>query len=342
MNQANYRVIDANCNRAREALRVLEDYARFTLNHAGLSGQLKALRHGFQSATADLQRRAVASRDTGHDVGTGIKAETERQRESLSAVVTAAGKRLGEALRTIEEYAKVETDVAPAIESLRYRFYDIEKQVLATLTPGRDRVARVRLCVLITESLCRRPWLETARLAIEGGAEMIQLREKTLDAGELLNRARALAALCRSLDAVFIVNDRPDVALLSGADGVHVGQSDLPVTGVRQIMGPDAVIGVSTHAIDQASRAVTDGADYIGVGPVFPSQTKPQNRLAGLAYARAVASEIRLPALAISGITGQNIASLLETGLRGIAVSSAIIAAPDPRAAAREIRGRLS
>lgn len=320
---------------------MLEDYARLTLNHAGLSAQLKSIRHGFQAATADLQRVAVASRDTAHDVGTGIKTETERQRESLASVVTAAGKRLGEALRTIEEYAKTGATIAPQIEALRYRFYDVEKQILATLTPGRERVARVRLCVLITESLCQRPWLETARLALEGGADMIQLREKSLDAGELLDRAKPLAALCRTFGAIFIVNDRPDIALLSGADGVHVGQTDLPANGVRQIIGPDLILGVSTHVIEQARTAVTDGADYIGVGPVFPSSTKPQDTLAGLAYARVVSGEIRLPALAISGITPQNVASLLETGLRSVAVSSTVIAAEDPKKAAQELRGRL-
>jgi thiamine-phosphate pyrophosphorylase len=383
------RTLDANCNRAREALRVLEDYARFTLNHADLSARLKSLRHDFQAATETLQSRAISARDTAGDVGVAITTESEQKRESMAAVVTAAGKRLGEALRTIEEYAKVGSGEALArsqagdgasaasdrgasrsnpspyplpsgagdslasaravtgvacssvIESLRYRFYDIEKQLLLTLSPGRERMARVRLCVLITEALCRQPWLDVVAAAIAGGADCIQLREKDLDGAELLDRAGQVAYLCRTHGVVSIINDRPDIALLAGADGVHLGQGDLPAVAVRQLLGPDKIIGVSTHEIAHAQQAVLDGADYIGVGPIFPSTTKKKDLLAGVSYAGVIAREIRLPAMAISGIAAQNVAAVLETGLTAVAVSSAVIGTDDPQAAARAIRTAL-
>jgi thiamine-phosphate pyrophosphorylase len=345
------RICDANCNRAREAFRVLEDYARFSLNSSSISESLKQLRHDFQRATESLQARAVAFRDTAHDVGTGIKTETEQSRKSLASVVTAAGKRLSEALRTIEEYSKVsgaqEADFPPQggrarqIESIRYRFYDVEKQILATLTPGRDRMRAVGLYVLITESLCKRPWQEVARLAIEGGADCLQLREKSLSSRELLSRARELVAICRTGGAVSIINDRPDIALLAGADGVHVGQDDTCATDVRKILGPDRIVGVSTHHIHQARQALLDGADYIGVGPIFPSTTKPQPHLPGLAYAAEVNAELSMPAIAISGINAENLPRLLETGINAVAVSSSVLSADDPKEAAFGLKQQI-
>ncbi|HEY0009291.1 MAG TPA: thiamine phosphate synthase [Tepidisphaeraceae bacterium] len=371
------RIIDVNCNRVREALRVLEDYCRLTLGHAGLSAALKQLRHDFQTATDNLQRHALASRDCAGDVGTAITTENESKRESLSAVVTAAGKRLSEALRTIEEYAKVSDSAtvkceigagaagaqrpggsprsgapAPAwtqkvgiesrvIESLRYRFYDLEKQVLATLTPGRAQMAGVRLYVLVTESLCKRPWLETVEAAIVGGADCVQLREKGLEGRELLQRARQLVALCRRHNVISIINDRPDIAIFSGADGVHVGQCDLPATAVRQLLGPDKIVGVSTHHLDHARQAVIDGADYIGVGPIFPSLTKPRDFLPGLTYGASAAAEMPIPCVAISGIALHNVQALKAAGLSAAAVSSAVISADDPEAAARALKAAL-
>jgi thiamine-phosphate pyrophosphorylase len=135
---------------------------------------------------------------------------------------------------------------------------------------------------------------------------------------------------------------RPDLAALAHADGVHVGQGDLPVKAARTIVGPDALIGVSTHWIEQARRAVLDGANYIGVGPTFPSGTKQFDQFPGLELLRAVASEIRLPAFAIGGVGPDNLAAVLETGVGRIAVSSAVLGALDPAGAAALITQQLT
>jgi len=335
------RICDANCNRAREAFRVLEDYVRFSLNNADLSESLKTLRHDFQTATQTLQRNAVAHRDTAHDVGTGITTESEQKRESLGAVVTAASKRLGEALRTIEEYTKTTGGASAQVQSIRYRYYDVEKRLLLTLTPGRDKMRGVRLCVLVTEALCKHPWLDVARLAIEGGADCLQLREKHFDGAELLKRAHQFAALCRQHNVISIINDRVDIAVLSHADGVHVGQTDIPATEVRKLIGPDRILGVSTQRIEQARQAVLDGADYIGVGPIFTSTTKPKDALSGLDYARQIPREIAISAIAISGINSENLSQLLETGLESVAVSASVISSGDPKLATKELKARL-
>ena len=332
------RILDANANRAREALRTVEDYARFSLDDPALCGALKALRHGLAAAMAGVAADAMLHRDTAGDVGTSIKTPDELIRPSAADVVTAAGKRLGEALRVIEEYLKLSDPVAAsAVETIRYRFYDLEKAVALTLRPA-GRFASVRLYVLITESACKKPWREVAAAALDGGAECLQLREPGMDAGELLVRATWLADLCGRRGALSIINDRPDVALLAGADGVHVGQGDLPAVEARKIVGWDKIVGVSTHEIAQVRRARADGADYVGVGPVYLSGTKRRAVIPGLPFLCEAASGGRMPTVAIAGITAENADEVAATGVQSLAVTAAVCGSDDPAGAARDIR----
>jgi thiamine-phosphate pyrophosphorylase len=159
---------------------------------------------------------------------------------------------------------------------------------------------------------------------------VLQLRDKRLADRELLERARQLRALTRGTPTLFILNDRPDLAELADADGVHVGQEELAIAEVRRILGPQRLIGVSTHSLDQARQAVLDGADYIGCGPTFPSETKAFAGFPGPELLRQVAAEITLPAFAIGGITLENLPAVLQTGFRRIAVSGAITSAAEP------------
>jgi thiamine-phosphate pyrophosphorylase len=343
MNPPVLRILDANLNRAREALRVVEDHARFALDDDDLCGALKRLRHDLAGATTGIAADAILWRDTPGDVGTGTKTDSEQSREDQNHVVTAAGKRLAEALRTIEEYLKtVDPARAREVESIRYRFYELERRIALTLRPGARRFAGVRLYVLITEALCNnRPWLTVAEQAIAGGADCLQLREKDLPGGELLCRAKDFVALCRRHGVISIVNDRPDVALLAGADGVHVGQDDLPAAEVRKLIGAEKILGVSTHRIEQAKQALLDGADYLGVGPLFRSSTKARDFVVGPGYARQVAEQVPLPAVAIAGITCENVDEVLATGVKAIAVTAAVCCAADPQDAARRLKDKL-
>jgi len=335
------RLLDANANRAREALRVMEDYARFVLDDAGVSLSLKTLRHNLAAALALILPEAILHRDTPGDVGVSNKTVPEMQRGGLEDVVAAAGKRLGEALRALEEYSKtIDAPAAAKIEAIRYASYDVEMRLARTLHPG-NRFAGVKLCVLITESLCRVPWLDAATAALDGGADCLQLREKDMEGGELLNRAKILATECHRWGKLLIINDRPDIAVLSGADGVHVGQGDLPAVEARKIIGSRLVLGVSTHNLAQAKQAVMDGADYVGIGPVFPSKTKPRDFLPGLAALSEVAAGIKIPAVAIAGITMENVDEVLAAGGRAIAVSSAILDSDDIKAATERLRAKL-
>ncbi|MEK6250044.1 MAG: thiamine phosphate synthase, partial [Planctomycetales bacterium] len=165
---------------------------------------------------------------------------------------------------------------------------------------------------------------------------MIQLREKCLDDRMLLERAHDLREVT-SGQSLFIMNDRPDLAVLSRADGVHVGQTEMSVKDVRQIIGADRLIGVSTHSLVQAKRAVLDGANYIGVGPTFPSRTKVFDEFPGLDLLAEVAAEIRLPAFAIGGINLQNASEVLAVGFQRLAVGSAIASADNPKQVASRL-----
>jgi thiamine-phosphate pyrophosphorylase len=337
-----YRILDANGNRAREAARVLEEHARFGWEDATLSAEWKRFRHDLSAAAQLLDERAmIAARDTPGDVGTHITTDQETQRHSGGDVVRAAAKRLGEALRTLEEYGKpIHVEYAGRIETLRYAAYDLEKRMMRRLSV-RQNFAHVRLYVLITEALCRRDWMSTAREAIAGGADGLQLREKNLDGSEMVRRATRLSQLCHDHGVLFIVNDRPDVAVLSHADGVHVGQDDLTVQQARRIIGADLLIGKSTHSIAQAQAAAKEGPDYIAVGPMFESTTKTQSGLAGPKTLAAVMKDTTLPIVAIGGIKATNVREILDTGCERAAVCSEVISADDVRSATRVLKEAL-
>ena len=202
---------------------------------------------------------------------------------------------------------------------------------------------RVHLCVITDAFLApRKDHVAIAEAALRGGADMIQLRDKSGHLRDLLDQARAIQALCRAHDALFIVNDRVDLALASGADGAHVGQDDLPAEAARRLLGPGRILGVSTHDLDQVRAAGKAGADYIGFGPMFPTGTKDTGyRPRSLEALREVCAATRLPILAIGGITLENVEGVILAGATAPAVISAVVASPDIVAAAAAFRQRV-
>ncbi len=336
------RVIDAAANRAREGLRVVEDYVRFLLDDRHLTGQLKQLRHELAATIARFPSGdRLAARETLADVGTAVSTDAERQRAGTAGVRAANFARLQEALRTLEEFGKIlDHQAAVRFEQLRYRAYTLQRAV--EITRGSlDRLARTRLYVLLDGRASLGEFADLARALVRAGVDAIQLRDKQLDDRRLLERARALREITAAGKVLFIMNDRPDLAVLAAADGVHVGQEDLAVKDARTIVGPRALVGISTHSIEQARQAVLDGADYLGVGPTFPSETKTFEQFPGPDLLRAVAGEIRLPAFAIGGITLENLPQVLQSGIGRIAVSGAVLDAGRPEAAARQLAQRV-
>ncbi len=324
-------------------MRVLEDYCRFVLDDAFLTGEWKRLRHDFAAAVGALPAPLMLeARDTEGDVGTSIATSAEMERFASLDVAQAGCKRLQESLRSLEEFSKiVNAAVAQQVEILRYRAYTLERALLL-VTQAKTNLETAQLCVLVSTHLCRASLAGTVREAAAGGAQVIQLREKNIDDRTLLERARDVRAVTRKAGVLFILNDRPDLARLAQADGVHLGQQDLSVREARRIVGPDAIIGVSTHNLAQLRQAIVDGAGYVGVGPTFPSSTKEFEQFAGLDFTRAAAAETALPAFAIGGITVENVAAVLAAGARRVAVSAAVCQADDPRAAAAAMRRAIS
>ena len=336
------RILDVNVNRAREALRVIEDYARFVLDDADAAGAVKCCRHELRAViTAAGADAVLAARDIGGDVGRDLKTAGELRRASTEDVVRAAFGRLSEAARSLGEYGKVVSDAAAAAaETLRYRCYELEQRIV--LRGGlRRRLRDVRLYVLVTEALCRRPWLETAAAAIRGGAGCLQLREKQLSDRALLERARQLRKLTSAHGVLLAINDRPDIARLAHADVVHIGQDDLAVPEVRRIAGTGMLVGKSTHTLAQFEAALGEEPDYLAVGPMFPSATKPQEHIAGPETLAAARSRTDLPLVAIGGITPENAGQIKAAGANCIAACAAVIGAEDVEGAARALRGAM-
>ncbi len=336
------RILDASANRAREGLRVVEDYVRFALNDSMLTRRLKDVRHRLGEAIRAIDPEILlASRDTPSDVGTHIMTVSEQTRENPRAVLFANFKRVEEALRTLEEYSKlIDVWASGKFEVLRYDVYTLEKLTITAMA-SRRVLGDAKLMVLVggLPTLGDLTWVVGEALA--GGADVIQLREKDLDDREWLSRAREVRILTARSKARFIVNDRPDLARLAGADGVHLGQDDLSVRDARRIVGPTAIVGVSTHDGSQLERAVLDAASYLGVGPMFASRTKEFDDFAGLAFARRASEQTTLPWFAIGGITAENLPELIEAGARRVAVSAAVVRAEFPRKAAAELRALL-
>lgn len=341
---ATFRILDAALNRAAEGLRVVEDYVRFALDDGHLTELTKQLRHDLAAAAAAIPTiDRHACRDTPNDVGTAITTASESRRPDVWAVCQASLERTKQSLRSLEEYAKVAApSAAGEFESLRYRLYALEAAIGRTIAAV-DRLTEVRLCILIDGGASESAFEALVAELMVAGAGAIQLRDKKLPVRELVTRARFLVHATRlSGRTLAIINDRPAVAAAVNADGVHLGQDDFTVKDARAVVGPRALIGVSTHSLDQARQAVLDGANYLGVGPTFPSATKQFDAYPGLALLREVAGEIRLPAFAIGGITAGNVGDVLGTGFSRVAVSSAITAAPSPAMAAKELLASLN
>lgn len=337
------RIIDANLNRAREALRVLEDAARFAANDGESAGKLKELRHGLMQVPNTIgEQRLLAARDVENDVGLDLRTEREQQRTDADAVIGAALGRLTESLRSICEYAKIiSPEAASLAERLRYQAYALEP-LMRLRTPLRERFRQARLYVIISQQFCRDDWRHAAEAALRGGAGALQLREKTLSDRELLERAALLRDLTRRHNALLCINDRPDIAALVDADAVHVGQDDLCVSDARRICGGWMLIGVSTHTREQFEAALAQQPDYIAVGPMFPTATKPQEHIAGPHTLAALRPFTRLPLVAIGGITTGNAGQVRESGADVLCVCAAVVGAPDPERSAAGLRAILA
>ncbi len=200
----------------------------------------------------------------------------------------------------------------------------------------------MKLYVLISGKIAARSVNETARLVIDGGADAIQLREKTISDDDFISLAGEIRDTATKRGILLIINDRVRVAREVNADGAHLGQHDMNITEAREIIGNEKIIGVSTHNIIQARQAQKDGADYIAIGPVYPTTTKDYEPSIGLEVIQEISGEISIPFLAIGAITLENLDEVLKAGASRVAVCSAIISSKDILSTTKEFKNKLT
>lgn len=318
-----YRILDANLDRSREGLRIIEEWCRFGLENAALAEECKSLRQELARwHTAELR----AERDTPGDPGTALTHPGEEQRSNVQQVLQANLCRVQEALRVLEEYGKVyRSDLAMACKQMRYRVYTLESKLICLDQQQKLKDARLYLVTAPSDNI-----VATVEAALQGGLTLVQHRDKDADDKVRLAIAHQLCELCHRYGALFIVNDRVDIALAVGADGVHLGQQDLPLPLARQLLGAQRIIGRSTKNPDELHKAIQEGADYIGVGPVYETPTKAGRAAAGLEYVQYAVNHAKIPWFAIGGIDATNIQDVLAVGAERVAVVRAIMQAEQP------------
>jgi len=362
MERAVYRIIDANFNRAREAARVIEEFCRFALNSAQLSERAKQLRHELSASLDKLDvGRLLSSRDTLGDVGapnqgSGIRDQASKLTTKpypLSPIpypLSHNFKRLTEALRTLTEMTRTQNQsVADVIEKLRFDAYALEKDIVLWSTPF-EKFKRVKLYVIINtsqKSEDRSPVdiICLTQQCIAGGADCIQLRSKNIDDETLFAVAVEFVKVCKAAKVLSIINDRADFAVTAGADGVHLGQNDLPIEQARKLQLAPLIMGKSTHSLEQLQTACEASPTYVSLGPVYTSGTKPQVSPVGLDYVRCATKKLAdtgIGHVAIGGITLDNVEEVLRAGAAAIAVCSAATEVKNPTAACQALKEKIA
>lgn len=339
------RIIDANCNRIGEGLRFLEDAARFVLDDAPLSKKLRTIRHDVIESVSKLGAKLISARDSKGDVGANAASLSKQQ--DLPSLITANAKRVEEGLRVLEELSKL-SEMSQTLDSdnfqrARFDLYTIEKELLSQILRQQKMAQLTGLYVIIdTEVLGTRDAVEAAAQAIRGGAKIIQLRDKHSEKGKLWNIAQKLKDLCQKSKTLFIINDHLDIALAVDADGLHIGQEDLPLSIARKELPIDKIVGCSATNLKQALKAAEEGADYIAVGAIFPTPTRKDYEVVGIERLQQVKRKISIPVVAIGGINQDNVREVISAGADAAAVISAILNQDDIEKATREMVNNIA
>lgn len=338
-----YRIIDANINRMAEGIRVLEDHSRFITENKDINIQLRDIRHKARNILKDLDSDMLSGRESLSDNGLEISGISKLDNKTTDKeLIISNFKRIQEAVRSIEENLKVidEYGKGKQFEQIRFEVYDIEKQYLSSLKFQLPE----GIYGLTAEKYSKgRSNIEVVKEMIKAGIKIIQYREKEEDKSkkEMLKECLEIRKLTREKNVVFIVNDHLDIAILSKADGVHLGQDDLSVQDIKKING-NLIIGISTHSPEQAKKAIADGADYIGVGPIFSTKTKKNVCAAvGLEYLEHIVKNTDIPFVAIGGIKEDNIEHLIEKGAKSIALVTEIVESDDIELKIKKLNNKL-
>ncbi len=340
--------IDANFNRSMEGLRVCEDVCRFVLHDEILSTRAKEYRHVLaELSSLWMKIDLLSARDIATDPIKFVHLEETTQKGNdnpIEVLFLRNIRRAIEAVRSIEECARIDNKDHGNFQSLRFQLYAFEAEVVDAITRKHiQRKFHNALYAILEPTFAGEDLRAAAAALIEGGARVIQLRMKHAPTKEIMEHARIIGPICKKKGVVFIINDRPDIARCVDADGVHVGQDDMPVADARRIVGVGKIVGKSTHSLKQAREAQKEFPDYIAIGPVFDTASKDGSMLRGIGIdaVRMVAHESNVPVVAIGGITPDVVDALKDAGSTCPAVMSALFSGDVVRNA-REFTAKLS
>ena len=334
-----FQIIDANLDRAREGLRVLEDWARFGLSKDDLVIKLKNFRQILGKNHLDIYKK---SRNYIEDKCKGLSHAEQINRKNPNEIISSNSARVQEALRVIEEFSRSHNNKLSEIASeIRYEIYSMEIDFLNfNIRKNSTEIIKDNNLYAITDQ--KENLLEIIENILVGGVKIIQHRFKKGSDKEILKEAIKIKSLCEKYDSLFIVNDRIDIALASNADGIHLGQDDLDLKTARKLLGESKIIGISANNAIDISNAIENGCDYIGIGPVFRTETKKCKEPLGLDHIQSISKDLKIPWFAIGGINKKNISQLRKYGISKIALISELMNSKDPKNEAIMILKELS
>ncbi|MDC3147453.1 thiamine phosphate synthase [Prochlorococcus sp. AH-716-I09] len=334
-----YQIIDANLDRAREGLRVLEDWARFGLGQEKYVERIKNFRQILGKNHLEVYKQ---SRNHTEDKCKGLTHKEQINRKTSEQIISSNSGRVQEALRVIEEFSRLHNHELSKISSeIRYEIYTLEVDLLnLSKRTKSEEILKENNLYVITDQ--KENLLRTIEEILIAGVRIIQHRFKKGTDKDHLQEAIQIKNLCKRYNSLLIINDRVDIALASNADGIHLGQDDLDLKTARKLLGYSKIIGISANNEIDISKALKDGCDYIGIGPVFETNTKKNKKPIGIEKIKTLTKDLNIPWFAIGGINSNNISHLKKNGFQKVALVSQLMNSEDPKEDAIIILKELS
>jgi len=338
------KILDANLNRSREGLRVCEDILRFLFQDDKLTKRIKTLRHNLTDvfiSSSFNKKEIIQHRNIHTDKTKYFNPEQEFSKKNIEEIFESNIQRVQESLRVLEEITKLEDiNLSKEFKTLRFKAYDVEKVffLIPTMKKVPFNIDDLKLYVILDLDWCKNKdiFKITEDLIVEN-VKTIQLKGGNSTGKELLLIGKRLRNLTMKKNINLIINDRIDICMALKADGVHLGQQDIPISIARRLLGKEKIIGISTHNVDELYKANKTDADYISIGPIFKSTSKPDLLPIGIDIFNKVAFAINKPLIAIGGINKININKLYGKNLAGIAVINAILSQENVKLATKEL-----
>ena len=334
-----YQIIDANLDRAREGLRVIEDWARFGLGENDYVAKIKNYRQILGKNHLEVYKQ---SRNYMEDQCKGLTHQEQIKRSAPEQIISSNAGRVQEALRVIEEFSRLHNhELSKIVSEIRYEIYTLEIDLL-NLNKHKNLTEILKQNDLYVITDQKENLLETIEAILIAGVKIIQYRFKAGPDKDHLQKAIQIKNLCKRYKSLFIVNDRVDIALATNADGVHLGQDDLNLKTARKLLGNSKIIGVSANNEIDIINAVQEGCDYIGIGPTFETATKKNKQPIGIEKIKTLTKDLNIPWFAIGGIKSNNISYLKRNGFKKVALVSQLMNSEDPKEDAIMILKELS